>query len=152
MNKDAASYREAGRITFDHLGMWTANPRRALNFYQKLGFKKEYQGLLPKNVVYPIFKINEDCNIVKLMRDKLCLEIFWFTPTPKSCAAAFKNTRMAGYNHLGLRIRDRERFCGSLSRKFKIKVIKIKRGGHYNYFIRDPDKNLIELKEKAETK
>jgi len=37
--------------------------------------------------------------------------------------------------------------CQKLRRVFHIKVTKVKRGGHYNYFIRDPDKNIIEIKE-----
>ena len=98
---------------------------------------------MPREIVYAIFAIRRECVMVKLLKDAVCLEIFWFkdyTLKPKVKGMS------AGYNHFGMEIEGRDAFCYRLSREFKIDVTKIKRGGHYNYFIRDPDKNIIEIK------
>lgn len=151
------------KIKFNHLGLFTQQPKRILNFYLRgLGFTKEYQTLLPGNVMYPIFKINHECHMAKLIRDDIALEVFWFAPLEtkeksgrrKMSLTGFENYKLkearigtAGYNHFGVEVKDRQKFCNTLAKRFGIKVIKIRRQDHYNYFIQDPDKNLIEVKE-----
>ena len=136
-------------IKFNHVGMFTKHPKRLLNFYlTKLGFKKEYQTILPKSVVYSIFKINAECIMARLTRNSVVLEIFWFRPS--GCEEYELKTRVigaVGYNHFGLELKDIDKFCNGLKQKFGVKVIRVNRGSHYNCFIQDPDKNLIEIKQ-----
>lgn len=128
----------------NHIGFFTAHPKRILNFYiTQLGFVKDAEAILPKNIVYSIFRIPSSCFMVKLVKQDICLEIFWM----KHYTLKVKSKDTSGYNHFGIEIENREQFCNRLSNKFKIKATKVKRGDHYNYFIRDPDKNIIEIKE-----
>lgn len=131
-------------MKFNHFGILTSHPMRMLNFYiKKLGFKKEYQTILPKEVIYPIFRIPEACAMVKLGKFDIGLEIFWFEnyrPNPNT-------TKTCAYNHIGVEVENKEKFCKRLADKFRVRVIKVSRGSHYAYFIQDPDKNLIEIKQ-----
>lgn len=51
-----------------------------------------------------------------------------------------------GYNHWGLRVNNRVAFCRSLKKK-RVKVIEITRNNRKVYFIKDPDGNLIEMRD-----
>lgn len=134
------------RIKFNHIGIFTGHHRRLLDFYlPALGFKKEYQALLPKEVMYPIFRIPYECHMVKLVRDDIALEIFWLDDYKLKSAGRWT----AGYNHFGLEVKDREKFLKRLKAKFKARIIKVGRGSHFVYFIQDPDGNRIEIKETA---
>lgn len=132
------------KMKFNHLGLFTQRPKRILNFYLRgLGFKKEYQTLLPKSVIYPIFKINQECHMAKLIKDDIALEIFWFGKYKLKDAG--RGT--VGCNHFGLEVKDREKFLRRLHKRLKLKIIKVDRGSYSVYFLQDPDKNLIEVKE-----
>ena len=134
-------------MRFHHAGIFTLHPQRMLNFYiKKLGFKKESQTVLPEHTVFSLFKVKKDCRMLKLSRDEAVLEIFWFSQERIRPQLAERSPAVAGYNHLGIEVNDREQFCSRLNNKFGIKIIKISRGEHYAYFIRDPDKNLIEVR------
>lgn len=134
-------------MRFHHAGLFTAHPKRLLNFYtKKLGFKKENQTLLPKNIVFSLFKLKKDCRMLKLSKDAVTLELFWFSKSRGRDQPPERKPSGLGYNHLGIEVNDREQFCKWLNSKFGIRIIKINRGEHYAYFIRDPDNNLIELR------
>lgn len=129
----------------DHIGIFTAYPKRMMTFYvNKLEFKKEYQTILDKDTVYSIFSIRKDCNMVKLKRGAISIELFWFNTDTYKVAPKVKSR--VGYNHFGLAFKDRQSFLDEL-RKKKIKIIEIKRQDRYAYFINDPEGNLIEIRE-----
>ena len=136
-------------VTLNHIGIVTAHPRRLFNFYSnKLGFEKSQETVLPEDIVYSIFKIPQPCTMAKLTKDGTCLEVFWF----KNYRLKPRAKETAGYNHFGMEIKDREEFLTGLRREYHLKVTTIKRGDHYNYFIQDPDKNIIEIKELSASK
>lgn len=131
-------------IKFNHIGIFTGHHKRLLDFYlPALGLKKEYQDILPKEVMYPIFGLPYKCHMVKLIGGGIILEIFWLDDYKLKSAGRW----MSGYNHFGLEVKDRDRFIKRLKTRFKARIIKVDRGGHFVYFIRDPDGNLIEIKE-----
>lgn len=131
-------------IKFNHIGIFTGHHKRLLDFYMPvLGFKKEYQTVLSKEVMYLIFGIPYECHMVKLIGGGIVLEVFWLDNYKLKSAGRW----MSGYNHFGLEVKDRDRFIKRLRARFKAGIIKVDRGGHFVYFIRDPDGNLIEVKE-----
>jgi catechol 2,3-dioxygenase-like lactoylglutathione lyase family enzyme len=131
-------------IKFNHIGIFTGHHKRLLDFYLPvLGFKKEYQAILPAEVMYPIFGIPHECHMIKLIGGGITLEIFWLD----DYKLKGKGRWMSGYNHFGLEVKDRDRFIKRLKARFKARIVKVDRGGHFAYFIRDPDGNLIEVKE-----
>lgn len=128
----------------DHIALFTTHPTRMINFYiNKLKFKKEHQAVLDKGTVYSIFKIKKNCNMVKLKTGEVTLEIFWF----KADKLKPRRKSIGGYNHFGLAFKDREKFLGEFRKERGVKVIEIKRKDRYTYFINDPDRNLIEIRE-----
>lgn len=131
-------------IRLNHVGIFTTHHKRLLNFYfSALGFKKEYQALLPSEVMRPVFGMPRECHMVKLVRDDIALEIFWLSDYKLKRAGGW----VSGYNHFGLEVKNRERFLKQLGAKLRVKIIKVDRSGHFVYFIRDPEGNLIEIKE-----
>lgn len=126
-----------------HIGLFTNHPKRILDFYEeKLGFRKEYKMRIPKYTIRSIFGIAQDCFMVKLtFRDSIHLEVFWSVSDKLKSRPA----GIVGYNHFGLEVSNRDKFCTRLVRRFKIRLIKVKRDNHYTYFIQDPDRNLIEI-------
>lgn len=127
----------------DHIGIFTNNSRKLLNFYiKKLGFKKEKESILPKSIVQPIFGISCDCKLIKLAFGNMMIEIF--EPTSARMRKRIKNS--IGYNHWGYCVDNRKKFLQKLKQK-KVKVIEVKRNDHIVYFITDPDENRIEIRE-----
>lgn len=128
-----------------HIGVFTNHPRRLLTFYEKqLGFKKEYKTLLPKSLVTQIFGVEHDCFLVKLLLDTTCIELFWL----KGKKLKETNQLLIGINHFCITVSDKRVFCETLAKKHKIKIIKVHRDkNYYVYFIKDPDNNLIEVKD-----
>ncbi len=132
-------------MKFNHIGLFTNNPRRLLNFYEgKLKFKKVYQTELSKKVIKQIFGINEDCFMARLVLDEMHVEIFW--PKKKNVLKS-RIPNAIGYNHFGVLVKNKQRYCRNLRDKYKVKVIEVDRGNRYIYFIEDPDKNLVEIME-----
>jgi catechol 2,3-dioxygenase-like lactoylglutathione lyase family enzyme len=137
-----------GICRLHHIGIFTVHPKRMLNFYlTKLGFKEENRSILPKALGLVLFKVSSDCIMARLTRGNVCVEVFWakakMQKAPARCAI--------GYNHIGIEISARDAFCRRLKNSYRIGIIKIKRRDHYAYFIRDPDRNLIEIREPPRT-
>jgi len=126
--------------TFDHIGIFTDNYKRLVDFYvKKLGFEKEKEELLSKSLMKPIFGIALDCKFVRLTSGSVKLEIFSSTtPTLKR-----RFNHVVGYNHWALSIVNIGRFFQKLKRK-KVNILEVKRNDHSVYFINDPDGNKIE--------
>ena len=131
------------RVACDHLGIFTQDPERLIRFYtQKMGFDREKDSLIPRSVIEPIFGIADDCRLIRLALKNLKLELF----SPLKASLKKPCNRTAGYNHFGLSTGSRDDFCRKLRRK-KVKIIAVKRNSHKVYFVKDPDGNLIEIRD-----
>ncbi len=127
----------------DHVGLLTNDCERLADFYTSvLKFKKEKEEILPQSVARPIFGLLSDFIFIRLISGNMKLELF----QPISLRLLKHRSRNAGLNHWGYCVVDRKRFTKALKRK-KIPVIEIKRNAHIVYFIKDPDGNLIEIRD-----
>jgi len=52
-----------------------------------------------------------------------------------------------GINHFALEVDDRVQFCEHAERR-GVPVLRLKRDGHFVYFIKDPDEVLIEIRDR----
>ncbi len=132
------------KYSIDHIGLWTDNALRLINFYKKkLGFRIMTSQRLPSDIVKKIFGFNTTCCFYRLKSDGLFLEIF----EPHKKSSIDKPKFIKGIHHFGLVVENREDFIMNASKQ-KIEIVKVKRDGHYVYFIKDPDGNMIEIRQK----
>src|SRR3989338_3890438 len=83
----------------NHIGVVTNHPKRLLDFYTgALAFTRSQEITLSKEIVRSIFNIRKEATMVKLVKDKTCLEVFWFKDYRLKPRA--KDT--LGYNHFGI--------------------------------------------------
>ncbi|MGB8656595.1 MAG: VOC family protein [Candidatus Zixiibacteriota bacterium] len=126
----------------DHIGIFTDNCKRLVDFYiKKLGFKKEKEEILSESLMKSVFQITSDCKLLRLVLGSTKIEIF--------CPKSVRLKRIkggVGYNHWGLCVEDSEKFCKRIKRK-KVRVTEVKRNGHSVYFVHDPDGNRIEIRD-----
>ncbi len=142
MSKESNMEKDDYRL--HHIGVFTVHPKRMLNFYLgKLGFKEKNRGILSKAQAYALFRAPYDCVMAKLTKANVCVEIFW----SKGKMSNAPRPSVIGYNHFGIEMGARDAFCRRIKNRKRIRIIKIKRGDHYTCFIRDPDGNLIELRQ-----
>lgn len=133
------------KYSVDHIGLWTQDAFKLIKFYKdKLGFKVISSQRLTKEIVKKIFGLNTACCFYRLQSEGLKLEIF----EPHRKFRTKKHKIFSGIHHFGLVVEDRETFIKN-ARKQKIKIIKIRRNSHIVYFIKDPDGNMIEIREKG---
>ena len=127
----------------DHIGLFTVHPQRLLNFYiQIMEFEKISDTVLDKSIMKSIFGLNMACRFIKLSKGELMVEIF----APLAPKKTSNTKTRIGINHFGYRLKNKNKFIQSL-RKKKQKLLTIKKGGHTIFFIKDPDGNLIELRD-----
>jgi len=127
----------------DHIGIFTNNSKRLINFYtKKLGFKKDKVRILPKPIIKSIFGISYECEFTKLVSGHMMIEIF----KPISTHIRRRINNIAGINHWGHCVKDKKEFVKELRQK-KINIIEVKSNNHVVYFITDPDGNRIEIRE-----
>ncbi|MCK4251524.1 VOC family protein [candidate division WOR-3 bacterium] len=127
----------------DHIGIFTNDSKKLEDFYIKaLGFKKEKESILSKQIVKSIFGTSSDCKFIKLVSGNMMIEIF----EPISSRLRKKFNNIVGLNHWGYCVGDRKKFVKKLRQK-KVNIIEIKRNDHIIYFITDPDGNRIEIRE-----
>ena len=132
------------KYSIDHIGLWTDNTSRLINFYEKkLGFRVMSSQRLSSDIVKKIFGFNTTCCFYRLKSDGLFLEIF----EPHKKSSIDKPKFIKGIHHFGLVVENRENFIKKASKQ-KIKIVRVKRNGHFVYFIRDPDGNMIEIRQK----
>jgi len=137
----------------DHLGLFTNDAGRLVDFYRKVfGFTVIREETLPAALVRTIFGIGCDCRFVKLARPPspeiaagagpVVLEIF----QPFRCRLGRRRKDSVGCNHWGLLVGERLAFVEELRRR-GVPVIEARRGEHSVFFIRDPDGNRIEVRQ-----
>lgn len=130
------------KLTCNHIGIFTEKPYKLINFYRQVfGFKREKEEILSKRIVQKIFGLNDRCIFVKLRSEDVVIEIF--TPVKKKLKHSFG---LIGFNHIGINVKERKKFIKQL-KKNRIKLIEIMRNSHKVFFLMDPDKNLIEIRE-----
>lgn len=132
----------------DHIGLYTNNSKKLVNFYTKnLAFKKVKEDILERSIFEQIFGIAADCHFVRLVSGSVMLEIF--QPTKRRARRVIRNS--IGINHWGYCVGNREKFVRRL-RNQRIPIIEIERKDHLVYFVADPDGNRIEIRECKEHK
>jgi len=129
----------------DHIGILTKDRRRLERFYvEKLKFKRERRDTLPKSLMKAIFGIESECELSRLVSGEVKIEIF----EPGSTQAKKRAQKVAGYNHWGYCVGDREKFVQVLKRR-GVRTIEVKRDVRTVYFVVDPDGNRIEIRTRA---
>ena len=129
-----------------HMGIFSNNPQGLIGFYtEKLGFSQHATKMVSRSIMEPVFGLSSPCSLTKLTLDGIVIEII--SPENGQLKKGGQNT--SGYNHWGLGVPDKERYCQSLEKQ-GIPVIRIEKNGGYVAFIKDPDGNLIEIYEAKE--
>ncbi|MFA5059488.1 MAG: VOC family protein [Candidatus Omnitrophota bacterium] len=130
-----------------HIGLFVRDLKKMDRFYTRhLGFKLERSRMIDQKNIREIFGINSSCEMRYYALDDLRVEIFCFY----DIKLRKYHPETQGYNHWTLLVDDKDKFCNRLRRK-RIKVLKLIRPQGFTYFIKDPEDNLIEIKEYADT-
>jgi lactoylglutathione lyase len=128
--------------TIDHIGIRVANLDRALAFYELFGFKETHKaGNDPVAVLMNdagvelnlVFNASNDNG-----GDNILMDV---------------ETKYPGFTHVAFRV-DTIAGCMRLLNENNIEItqgpVKFGRGGHVSVFLRDPDRNTIELRGREE--
>lgn len=127
----------------DHIGILTNNAHALQFFYtEKLNFTYEREEILNGSVFEHIFGVSMDCRFIRLTTGEFMIELF----EPLDAKARPRTAEVAGLNHFGYCVKNREDFVNQLRTK-DVNVIEVKRNGHIVYFVCDPDGNRIEIRE-----
>jgi catechol 2,3-dioxygenase-like lactoylglutathione lyase family enzyme len=130
-------------MTCDHIGFFTKNADKLIEFYTGiLKFTLKRENVLDSSMASAIFGIDSDCRFIKLVHNDFMLELF----EPLSAKIREGISEAACRSHWGYCVENREDFVKHM-RKMNVPVIEIKRNGRPVYFITDPDKNLIEIRD-----
>jgi catechol 2,3-dioxygenase-like lactoylglutathione lyase family enzyme len=122
---------------FDHLGIRITDRARALAFYEKLGFKLVHESDFDAVVI-----LKNDAGV------ELNLIINGLDTTQGKNILMDVATKHPGLTHIAFRVADMRRTIAVL----KENDIAITQGpvtfgdGHVSVFVRDPDRNVIELR------
>lgn len=128
--------------TFDHVGIRVADLDRALAFYELFGFKMTHEAGDD-----PVAVVKNDANVeLNLVfnasddndGDNILMDI---------------DTKYPGYTHVAFRvssIADSIRMLNENGIEITQGPVKFGRDGHVSVFLRDPDRNAIELRGREE--
>ncbi len=126
----------------DHVGIRVADAERALGFYEVLGFKVE------KRITFdPVIIIRNAQNV------EINLVVNAAPEHDGSNILMDIDTKYAGMTHLALRvssIADTIRLLKEHGITITQGPVMFERGSHVSVFVRDPDRNVIELRGRAE--
>mgnify|MGYP003667848197 CR=1 FL=1 len=126
----------------DHIGVRVRDPGRALAFYALLGFET---------------KTRVDFDAVIIIRNAADVELNLIVNAnddhPDSNILMDVETKHAGLTHMALRVPSIPETM-ALLKKHDIPItqgpVMFGRDGHVSLFVRDPDRNVIELRARAE--
>ncbi len=149
----AAPHRAVSAGGCDHIGLCTADAERLVDFYrQAFGLEVTREEVLPPSLAEAVFGVPDRCRFVKMAPPPragasgeppvITVELF----QPLGMPLPRRDPLGVGVNHWGLRVGDRQRAAEALSAR-GVTVIEVARGGRPIFFVRDPDGNLIELRE-----
>lgn len=126
-----------------HIGIVCSDIKKSEQFYTEyFGLKRARETTVPSAETNKIFGINSAAHIIALSAENGSeIELFEF-PDAKP-----PKPSQGGISHLALFVGNRREYHDRLKAK-GIDTIFIDRGeGRYVYFVKDPDGNLIELRE-----
>jgi catechol 2,3-dioxygenase-like lactoylglutathione lyase family enzyme len=119
-----------------HVGVWASDASAARGFYEGvMGFEKEREYEVPVELMSGIFGIDRSCKVEVFARDSARVEVFYV-----------HGTDLSGINHFSLSVGDRVEFF-ERARASGADCLRLMRGDHPVYFIRDPSGLLVEIKD-----
>jgi len=127
-----------------HLGLISNNPAGMIRFYtESLGFTEGESRMIPLELVRSLFGLPAECRMTKLHLGETTLEVF----SPQGLELAPRTDEQSGYNHFGLWVEDKRRFCRRLAER-GVEVIEAPYKDRFVCFVKDPDGNRIEVFER----
>jgi len=121
----------------DHIGIRVSDERRALAFYRKLGFEVSFRAEGAPVVIVTNAEGVEINFIVNGVEPPEGMNVLMDVPD-----------KFPGYTHLALRVASIEKTVTELgSLGIEITEGPVRLGSGVSLFIRDPDRNVIELRE-----
>ena len=127
-----------------HVGIFVHDLKKMSDFYtRRLGFcfEREYQA--DEKIMKIIFGINAACLIRYYLRDGFRIELFYFLRQPLNR----RTQKILGLNHWALVVDDRAGFCRDLKKKGAPVIKIVKPSGEFTLFTKDPESNLIEIRD-----
>ncbi len=127
-----------------HLGLISNNPADLIRFYTgEMGFTEGESRTIPLELVRSLFGLPAECRMTKLHMGDITLEVF----APQGVELSTRTDEQAGYNHFGLWVEDKKRFCSRLAER-GVEVIEAPYKDRFVHFVKDPDGNRIEIFER----
>ena len=125
----------------DHVGIRISSESKSLNFYQKLGFQEIFRA--PKD---PVIVLKNSSGV------EINLIVNAHIPAQPHNILMDTLEKRTGITHLALRISDIQHTLQQLNQR----DIAVSQGpvlmgdGHVSIFVRDPDRNVIEFRGRAQ--
>lgn len=126
-------------MLFDHYAVFSASEEESDRFYiELLGMEKKYKFKVTSDLIYKIFGLKEEFEVIRYGKNGLDIEVF--------ITDKMENKDKIG--HLGIRMGNRDVIFNK-AKKMGYSVTKIEKsdGKSYNLFIKDSSGNYFEIKE-----